>query len=87
VVPLPRAIDRAQHAALRQQWVRLRACMMHVHGSRALTAEGVALAATASAVGVGDGGANYLDKRQGWTHRGQEGALALFGTWRLALDA
>jgi hypothetical protein len=35
---------------------------MHVHGSRALTAEGAALAAITSDVGADDGGASYLDE-------------------------
>jgi hypothetical protein len=35
---------------------------MHVHGSRALTAEGAALAAITSAVDADDGGASYLDE-------------------------
>jgi hypothetical protein len=35
---------------------------MHVHGSRALTAEGAALAAISSAVGADDGGTSYLDE-------------------------
>jgi hypothetical protein len=36
---------------------------MHVHGSRALTAEGAALAATTSAVDAADGGASYIETR------------------------
>jgi hypothetical protein len=37
---------------------------MRVHGSRALTAEGTALAVIDSAVGTDDGGANYFKKRK-----------------------
>jgi hypothetical protein len=47
---------------------------MHVHGSRALTAEGAAMAAITSAVGADDGGANYFETRllfwHTWTHGG-----------------
>jgi hypothetical protein len=51
-----------------------RTAFMHVDGSRALTAEGAALAATASAVGADDGGASYFETRllfwHSWTHAG-----------------
>jgi hypothetical protein len=40
----------------------LRTAFMHVHGSRSLTAEGAALAATTSAVDAADGGATELDE-------------------------
>jgi hypothetical protein len=54
----------------------LRTAFVHVHGSRALTAEGAALAATTSAVGDGDGGATELDEAALLAHLDPRG-------WRL----
>jgi hypothetical protein len=51
----------------------LRTAFMHVHGSRALTAEGAALAAVTSAVGGGDGGATELDEAALLAHLGPRG--------------
>jgi hypothetical protein len=55
----------------------LRTAFMHVHGSRALTAEGAALAAITSAVGAGDGGASFFETRLIFWH------TWIHGGWRL----